>query len=163
MVGKRLQTAGTYDFATIIRDGMVYADKTDLVYDLTHEYRLVFLSRPRRFGKSLLCSTLKYYFEGRKELFSGLKIDAMEQDWKEYPVLHFDMSAIKELSSVEQMKECLAYDVSHFYEKYGIEQKALPIGKQLEHLIRTIHEKYGLGVVIIIDEYDAPMLNHLNK
>ena len=83
---------GIQSFDQIIEDGYLYIDKTDLVYNLTHEGKIYFLSRPRRFGKSLLVSTLKNYFLGRKELFKGLKIDAMEKDWKVYPVFHIDFN-----------------------------------------------------------------------
>ena len=91
----RLYTAGIADFERVRQDGRIYVDKTDLIYRLTHESQFVFLSRPRRFGKSLLCSTLKYYFQGRKDLFEGLAMAELEQDWKQYPVLHFDMSKCK--------------------------------------------------------------------
>ena len=95
----RLYTAGIADFERIREDGRIYVDKTDLIYRLSHESQFVFLSRPRRFGKSLLCSTLKYYFQGRKDLFEGLAIAELEKDWKQYPVLHFDMSACMLLTS----------------------------------------------------------------
>ena len=80
----------TDQFADIRKDGKVYVDKTDMVYDLVDRYKYVFLARPRRFGKSLLCNTFKAYFQGKKELFEGLKIMDMEKEWKTYPVLHFD-------------------------------------------------------------------------
>ena len=83
---------GIQSFDRIVEGGYVYLDKTDLVYDLVHDGNIYFLSRPRRFGKSLLVSTLKCYFEGRKELFKGLKIDKMEKEWKRYPVFHLDFN-----------------------------------------------------------------------
>ena len=92
----RLYTAGIADFERIRQDGRIYIDKTHLVYRLCHESQFVFLSRPRRFGKSLLCSTLKYYFQGRKDLFEGLAMAELEKEWKQYPVLHFDMNGCKD-------------------------------------------------------------------
>ncbi len=88
---------GVQDFARIREEGMYYVDKTDLVYKLTHTDLYYFLSRPRRFGKSLLISTLQYYFEGRKDLFAGLAMEKLETEWKKYPVIRLDMSRIKDL------------------------------------------------------------------
>ena len=88
MVPMRLYTAGIADFERIRQDGRIYVDKTDLIYRLTRELKFVFLSRPRGFGKSLLCNTLKYYFQGRRDLFEGLAIAEWEKEWKQYPVLH---------------------------------------------------------------------------
>ena len=87
----------TYTFKSIIENNCEYVDKTDIVYKLTHEVKIAFLSRPRRFGKSMLCTTLKEYFLGNKELFKGLKIEQLEKDWVKYPVFHFDMSALKDV------------------------------------------------------------------
>ena len=91
---QRKYPVGIQDFEKLRKEGAIYVDKTDLIYDLSRKY-YVFLSRPRRFGKSLLSSTLKYYFQGRKDLFQGLAIEALEQEWKQYPVLHFDLSILK--------------------------------------------------------------------
>lgn len=103
----RLYTAGIDDFERVRQDGRIYVDKTKLIYQLEHESQFVFLSRPRRFGKSLLCSTLKYYFQGRKDLFEGLAIAELEKDWKQYPVLHFDMSLCKNKKKTRQIEDTL--------------------------------------------------------
>ncbi|MCI7340767.1 MAG: AAA family ATPase, partial [Prevotella sp.] len=94
-MGRFLYPVDTDQFADIRKDGKVYVDKTDMVFDLVGKYRYVFLARPRRFGKSLLCNTFKAYFQGQKELFEGLKIAELEKEWKRYPVLHFTMSGLK--------------------------------------------------------------------
>ena len=141
MLPMRLYTAGIADFERIRQDGRIYIDKTDLIYKLTRESQFVFLSRPRRFGKSLLCSTLKYYFQGRKDLFEGLAIGELEKEWKQYPVLHFDISACK-----------------NKWEK----TEGSP-GERLKKLIQQVHEKTDLKAVVILDEYDAPLLDYLHK
>ncbi|MGM9842818.1 MAG: AAA family ATPase, partial [Muribaculaceae bacterium] len=93
----------TDQFQRIREDGKVYVDKTDFIYNLAHSYQYVFLARPRRFGKSLLCNTFKAYFQGQKGLFEGLKIMELEKEWEKYPVLHFDISEIKNCSSLDGM------------------------------------------------------------
>lgn len=95
MVRERIYPVGVQTFSDIIEEGMVYVDKTALIYNMVKKYKYVFLSRPRRFGKSLLSSTLRSYFEGKKELFNGLTIETLENEWIEYPVLHFDSSTFK--------------------------------------------------------------------
>ena len=93
MIPKRRLPTGVQDFEKLRKEGFVYVDKTEYIYSLANDYGdAMFLSRPRRFGKSLLCSTLKYYFQGRRDLFEGLAIERLEQNWTEYPVLYFDMS-----------------------------------------------------------------------
>ena len=94
-MAERIYPVGIQTFSDIINRGCVYVDKTDLIYKLTKKYKYVFLSRPRRFGKSLLSTTLHSYFAGEKDLFKGLAIEGLEKDWTEYPVLHFDMSTFK--------------------------------------------------------------------
>ena len=94
MKEQRIYPVGIQDFEKLRQEGAIYVDKTDLIYNLSRKY-YVFLSRPRRFGKSLLSSTLKYYFQGRKDLFQGLAIEQLEQEWTEFPVLHFDLSTAK--------------------------------------------------------------------
>ena len=128
----RLYTAGIADFERIRQDGRIYIDKTDLIYKLTRESQFVFLSRPRRFGKSLLCSTLKYYFEGRKDLFEGLAIAELEKDWKQYPVLHFDMSACKNKYEIGQIIEELHSQLDDQERKYKMENTKGSPGKGAE-------------------------------
>ena len=108
----------TDQFRLIREKGLVYVDKTDMVYDLVNRYNYVFLSRPRRFGKSLLCNTFKAYFEGRKELFEGLKIMELEKEWKKHPVLHFTMSGLKNLK-VSEAKTKLESMIRGYESIYG--------------------------------------------
>lgn len=164
MENMRLYTAGIADFEKIRQSNRIYVDKTDLIYRMTHESVFVFLSRPRRFGKSLLCSTLKYYFQGRKDLFEGLAMDHLEKDWKQYPVLHFDISLCKNQESTKDIIATLGYMLDKYETKYG-----LPIGKgwspglRFKRLIETAHQQTGLKTVVILDEYDAPLLDYLYR
>ena len=159
----RLYTAGIADFERIRQDGRIYIDKTDLIYKLTHESQFVFLSRPRRFGKSLLCSTLKYYFQGRKDLFEGLAIAELEKDWKQHPVLHFDISACKNKWEMKQIVDELHSQLDYFEEKYGRPKTEGSPGTRLKKLIQALHKDTGLKTVVILDEYDAPLLDYLHK
>ena len=159
----RLYTAGIADFENVRQDGRIYVDKTDLIYRLTKESRFVFLSRPRRFGKSLLCSTLAYYFEGRKDLFEGLAIAELEKDWKQYPVLHFDMSACKNKYEIGQIIEELHSQLDYHEEKYGMMKTEGSPGTRFKKIIQGLHKEIGLKTVVIIDEYDAPLLDYLHK
>ena len=141
----------------------MYVDKTDLVYKLTHRgNKYVFLSRPRRFGKSLLASTLHSYFTGRKELFKGLKIDKLETEWTQYPVLHFDMSSGKHMT-VEALEEYLGSLLSPYEKLYGITPESKQCNIRLKNLIPAAYEQTGKKVVIIIDEYDAPLLDVVHE
>ena len=163
MLSMRLYTAGIADFERIRQDGRIYIDKTDLIYKLTHESQFVFLSRPRRFGKSLLCSTLKYYFQGRKDLFEGLAIAELEKDWKQHPVLHFDISACKNKWEMKQIVDELHSQLDYFEEKYGRPKTEGSPGTRLKKLIQALHKDTGLKTVVILDEYDAPLLDYLHK
>lgn len=157
---ERRYPVGIQTFKDIIEGNYLYIDKTDLIYELYHHYKCVFLSRPRRFGKSLLVSTLKEYFSGNKELFTGLKISELEKDWIEYPVLNFNMSSLKR-ETVEEIKQGMGVKLDEYEARYGITEKALNINDRLTILIKKAHEKTGRKVVILIDEYDAPLLNVL--
>ena len=163
MLPMRLYTAGIADFERIRQDGRIYIDKTDLIYKLTHESQFVFLSRPRRFGKSLLCSTLKYYFQGRKDLFEGLAISKLEKDWKQHPVLHFDISACKNKWEMKQIVDELHSQLDMHERRYKWEKTEGSPGERLKKLIQQVHEKTGLKTVVILDEYDAPLLDYLHK
>ena len=159
----RLYTAGIADFESIIEKGCIYVDKTDLIYKLANESKFVFLSRPRRFGKSLLCSTLKYYFQGRKDLFEGLAIDRLEQEWKQHPVLHFDISACKNKWEMTQIVDELHSQLDYHEEKYGLAHTEGSPGTRLKKIIQRLHKETGLKTVVILDEYDAPLLDYLHK
>lgn len=163
MLPMRLYTAGIADFERIRQDGRIYIDKTDLIYKLTHESQFVFLSRPRRFGKSLLCSTLKYYFQGRKDLFEGLAIDRLETKWKQHPVLHFDISACKNKWEMTQIVDELHSQLDYHEEKYGLAHTEGSPGTRFKKIIQRLHKETGLKTVVILDEYDAPLLDYLHK
>ncbi len=159
----RLYTAGIADFERIRQDGRVYIDKTDLIYRLTKESQFVFLSRPRRFGKSLLCSTLKYYFQGRKDLFEGLAMGELEKDWKQYPVLHFDMSRCKNQPNTQEISRAIELQLKDFEAVYGNDPEESTPGKRFAGLIKRAHQQTGLKTVVILDEYDAPLLDYLHQ
>ena len=163
MLPMRLYTAGIADFESIRQDGRIYVDKTDLIYKLSHESKFVFLSRPRRFGKSLLCSTMKYYFQGRKDLFEGLAIAKLEKGWKQHPVLHFDISQCKNQLDTAGILGALEFQLRRYEEQYGrVEEENTP-GTRFAGLLHRAHVQTGLKAVVILDEYDAPLLDYLHK
>ena len=154
---------GVQDFEKIITGGFVYVDKTELIYNLANHYGdAIFLSRPRRFGKSLLCSTLRHYFQGHKELFQGLAIEKLEKDWTEYPVLHFDMSQCKN-DDPEGVKQSLDLLLKNYEKNYNLSSENLSYGDRLKMLILTAHELTGKRAVLIFDEYDSPVLNVIDE
>ncbi len=151
---------GIQTFEEIITGGYVYVDKTDLVFKLVNEGKYYFLSRPRRFGKSLLTTTLESYFLGKKEIFKGLAIDSLETEWIEYPVFHFDFSG-EVYSDPSFLEEKI---ISHF-EKwevlYGKDKSEKRIGTRFENLVTRAYEKTGKKVVVLIDEYDKPLTDSI--
>ena len=149
---------GIQTFSNIIEDGFVYVDKTDMVYSLANEGKVYFLSRPRRFGKSLLISTLKCYFEGRKELFKGLKIEKLEKEWNVYPVLHLSFGGQNFLEPYT-LDKVLDEFVSETESIYGKGQFAQTLGSRFKAALRCAHEKTGKRAVVLIDEYDKPLLD----
>src|SRR5574344_332980 len=153
---------GIQTFSEIITGNYVYVDKTRYVYDIANTYKYVFLSRPRRFGKSLLTTTLESYFLGRKELFKGLVIDSMETDWNTYPVLHFDMSWAK-LGTIEDIGEMLNCQLAKYEEKYGIQKTSDNFGIRLTTLITDCATKFNQKTVVLIDEYDSQLLNVIDE
>lgn len=153
---------GIQSFDRIIEDGFVYVDKTDMLYSLVKEGSIYFLSRPRRFGKSLLLSTLKNYFLGRKELFKGLKMEALEKDWKVYPVFHIDFNG-GNFTQKGVLQRWIDGYVSSWEREMGIEaDKSLPTGLRFIELLKTAYEKSGLRAVVLVDEYDKPILDVLD-
>lgn len=153
---------GIQSFDQLIEDGYVYVDKTDLVYRLVKEGKIYFLSRPRRFGKSLLVSTLKNYFLGRKELFKGLKMEALEKDWKVYPVFHIDFNG-GNFTQKGILQRWIDGYVSSWEREIGMEaDKSLPTGLRFIELLKTAYEKSGLRAVVLVDEYDKPILDVLD-
>ncbi len=162
-VNPLLYPLSSQPFEEIREDGYVYVDKTDLVYEMTHGgSKYVFLSRPRRFGKTLLVSTLKAYFEGREELFEGLAIEKLETEWTKYPVLHFDMSLGKHLD-LAQLERFIANLLSTQEELNGMPVTEGDANVRLENLIRRLYEKTGQKVVVLIDEYDAQLLDIMHE
>ncbi|MBU3807281.1 MAG: ATP-binding protein [Candidatus Phocaeicola faecipullorum] len=154
---------GIQSFEQIIEDGYVYVDKTDLVYKLTHEGKIYFLSRPRRFGKSLLVSTLKNYYLGHKELFKGLKIDTLEKDWNVHPVFHVDFNGAN-FTVPGELEQKIRYHVSEWEKRYGLpcRKDELGIGDRFAEVLRAAHEQTGRRAVVLIDEYDKPILDVLD-
>ncbi len=156
----KLYPLGIQTFERIRKEDRLYIDKTEYIYRMTHSDSVYcFLSRPRRFGKSLLVTTLKSYFEGKKDLFKGLAIEKLEKEWTEYPVLHFDMSGGKHMEK-EQLERYLCFIIEENEHKYGIVNSGLSDPNvRLNALINSIYAKTGKQIVVLIDEYDAPMLD----
>ena len=154
---------GIQSFEQIIEDGYAYIDKTDLVYKLTHEGKIYFLSRPRRFGKSLLVSTLKNYFLGRKELFKGLKIDSLEKEWKVYPVFHVDFNG-SNFTKQGILENRIASYVSDWEKQYSLDAGDIEtdLGNRFMKVLKAAHEQSGRRAVVLIDEYDKPILDVLD-
>ena len=159
---ERIYPVGIQTFSDIIKRGCVYVDKTDLIYKLTKKYKYVFLSRPRRFGKSLLSTTLYSYFAGEKDLFKGLAIEGLEKDWTEYPVLHFDMSTFKNCN-LKDLQSKFNYKLSEYESIWGKNPESETPGDRFKNLIISAKEQTGKPVIIIIDEYDAPLLDVLHN
>ena len=154
---------GIQTFDKIIEDNYLYIDKTGYIDEIANKYQYVFLSRPRRFGKSLLSSTFHCYFEGRKELFEGLKAGEVKKEWTKHPVFHFDMSTAKHLNE-EQLVRTLGYKLEGYEAIYGKLPNVddVDVNARLEFLIKAAFEQTGQQAVIIIDEYDAPLLDVMN-
>ncbi|MBQ9357648.1 MAG: ATP-binding protein [Prevotella sp.] len=154
---------GIQTFERIIRNSYLYIDKTDLVWKLQQYSTFVFLSRPRRFGKSLLSSTLHSYFDGDRELFEGLKIMQLEQEWHQYPVIHIDLSVAKGQQSADELRHALSYIIEPYEQMFGANASEQTPGQKLSGLIRRAYQHTGQQAAVIIDEYDAPLLEVLHK
>ena len=148
---------GVQSFEALRKENFLYVDKTEFVYRLASEGRQYFLSRPRRFGKSLLLSTMEAYFLGKKELFTGLKISELEKDWIKYPVFYFDFNGRKYDSSLA-LKEVLNSHLENWEAIYGNEKKDRPLEERFNYLLEAAYKKTGLGVVVLVDEYDKSLL-----
>lgn len=160
---QRLYPIGIQTFSKIREGNYLYIDKTEYVYRMTHSASsYMFLSRPRRFGKSLLTSTLHSYFSGRKELFHGLAMEKLEKEWTEYPVLHFDMSTAKHADS-EQLLQELNLKLYGYEQIYGRLEEEVNPNQRLMGLIKRAYEQTGKKVVVLIDEYDAPLLDVVHE
>ena len=160
---QRLYPIGIQTFSKIREGNYLYIDKTEYVYRMTHSASsYMFLSRPRRFGKSLLTSTLHSYFSGRKELFHGLAMEKLEKEWTEYPVLHFDMSTAKHANS-EQLLQELNLKLYGYEQIYGRLEEEVNPNQRLMGLRKRAYEQTGKKVVVLIDEYDAPLLDVVHE
>ncbi len=157
----RRYSIGTQTFEVLINENRVYVDKTELIYNLV-QYRCIFLSRPRRFGKSLLCSTLKSYFEGRKDLFKGLAIEKLETEWVEYPVIHLSFAANKG-ESIIGVDDLIDRRLAEYEKKYNISNRQNSYSGRFEAIVNAAYEQTGRQVVVILDEYDAQMLNTIDN
>ncbi len=170
MAALKLYPVGIQTFERIIQEDKLYVDKTEYVYRMTHTSgKHFFLGRPRRFGKSLLASTFHSYFAGKKELFKGLAIEKLEKEWTEYPVLHFDLSGGKHMDK-EGLEEYLDDMLDEQERLLGLKEEALePDAKKkspnlrFKDLILKLYEKTGQQVVVLIDEYDAPLLDVVHE
>jgi hypothetical protein len=149
---------GIQDFAKLRSNGFVYVDKTDLVYELTKSEGVYFLSRPRRFGKSLLVSTIKYYFEGRRDLFKGLKIENLETKWEPYPVFEIDFNG-SNYTEADALEQTLNGYVTKWEKQYGVEPATDQLGRRFADVLHQAHEQTGKTCVVLVDEYDKPMLD----
>ena len=152
---------GIQSFEQIIEEGYVYVDKTALVYDLVKNGKIYFLSRPRRFGKSLLVSTLENYFLGHRELFKGLAIDSLETEWAEYPVFHLDFNG-NNFTQPQSLSQTLETFVAKGEEAYGKDKLSITLGNRFASVLKYAHMKTGRRAVVLIDEYDKPLLDVMN-
>jgi hypothetical protein len=158
---KRLPT-GIQTFEKIREGDYLYVDKTALIYELTQNCSYVFLSRPRRFGKSVLCSTLKSYFEGRRDLFQGLAMEQLETEWRRHPVLLFSLATMKS-GTREEFNNRIELQLSRYEEQFGVIKSNDDPGARLQNLIEKTPVLTGQKAVVIIDEYDAPLLSVLHE
>ena len=159
----KLYPLGIQTFEQICKEDKLYVDKTEYIYRMSHTSgKYFFLSRPRRFGKSLLVSTMQSYFEGKKELFKGLAIDKLEKEWTAYPVLHFDMSGGKHMEK-EQLNNYLLYILEFYENQFGVHSDSTAPNIRLSNLINSVYRQTGKQVVVLIDEYDAPLLDVVHQ
>ena len=154
---------GDQDFKSLRDGGCVYVDKTAYIDRIVSSgTKYYFLARPRRFGKSLFLSTMRYFFEGKRELFRGLHIDSTDWGWESYPVLHLDLNRNK-FSEKGMLDGVLDYLFKDWEEKYGVTDIAGNLSSRFENIIKAAHEKTGRKVVILVDEYDKPLVSNLNR
>ena len=156
-----LYPIGIQSFSEIRNGGYVYVDKTSLIYSLTSTGKYYFLSRPRRFGKSLLVSTMEAYFRGRKDLFKGLAMEGLEKEWLEYPVLHLDLTGSR-YTSVDDLRENLSFHLSGWERTYGKDDEFTEPAARFKAVIDAAYRKTGRKVVILIDEYDKPIVDNID-
>ena len=148
---------GIQTFEEIRKDNYLYVDKTAMIYQIANTGKPYFLSRPRRFGKSLLLSTFEAYFQGRKDLFEGLAIEKLETRWEQYPVLHLDLNAEK-YDTKEALEQMLSRSLSLWEERWGSDVAEISLSARFSGIIRRAYERTGKQAVVLIDEYDKPLL-----
>ena len=153
---------GIQNFESLRNDNYFYVDKTKLIYQLARSGRYYFLSRPRRFGKSLLISTLEAYFEGKKELFKGLAIENLEKDWIKYPILHLDLN-IEKYNSPDSLDKILNDKLEYWESIYGTRPSETSFSLRFAGIVRRAYEQTGQRVAILVDEYDKPMLQSIGN
>ena len=153
---------GIQNFEKLRQDGYLYIDKTDLVYSLVQTSNCYFLSRPRRFGKSLLISILEAYFLGKKELFKGLAIEKLEQEWTVYPVLHLDLN-IEKYDSIDNLTDILNVNLKLWEQTYGSDDAETSVSLRFAGIIRRAYKQTGRRVVVLVDEYDKPLLQSIGN
>lgn len=158
----KLYPIGIQNFENLRKRDYIYVDKTALIYQLVATGKYYFLSRPRRFGKSLLISTLEAYFSGKSELFSGLEMEKLEKEWIEYPVLHLDLNTQK-YDSIEKLESILNDALCRWEDIYGSRESETSLSLRFQGIIRRAAEKTGHNTVILIDEYDKPMLQAIGS
>lgn len=152
---------GIQDFAKLRENDSVYVDKTDMVFELVKSDGVYFLSRPRRFGKSLLVSTIKYYFEGRRELFKGLRMEALEKKWDAYPVFEIDFNG-SNYTQPDALEQTLNAYLVRWEKQYGVIPATDQPGRRFADVLRQAHEQTGKPCVVLVDEYDKPMLDAMD-
>ena len=163
MAELKLFPIGLQDFSQIRRNGYYYVDKTDIVYKMTHTDRVYFLSRPRRFGKSLLISTLRDYFLGKKELFTGLAIEKLEKEWKQYPVFHLSFAGNK-FTDLKSLQIYMNFKLSELEKIYKVTNtNEYEWGPRFEKILKAAYEQTGTEPVVLVDEYDAPLLDTMDN
>ena len=158
----KLYPIGIQNFESLRKDGYYYVDKTEIIYNLAKTGRYYFLSRPRRFGKSLLISTLEAYFQGKKELFTGLAMEKLEKEWIAYPILHLDLNT-ENYSIPQNLELKLERALSAWEQLYGSDPAEKSLASRFEGIIQRAYEKTGQRVVILVDEYDKPMLQAIGN
>ena len=161
-MSNKIYPIGIQNFEKIRNDGYFYVDKTALMYQMVKTGSYYFLSRPRRFGKSLLISTLEAYFQGKKDLFEGLAIEKLEKDWIKYPILHLDLN-IEKYDTQESLDKILNDNLEYWESQYGSRPSETSFSLRFAGIIQRACEKTGQRVVILVDEYDKPMLQAIGN
>ena len=163
MVALKLYPVGIQTFERIRKEDKLYVDKTEYIYRMTHSGGCYFfLSRPRRFGKSLLTSTFQSYFEGKKDLFKGLAIEKLEQEWTEYPVLHLDLTG-SSYTDISQLNISLDQHLRKWESLYDVTPMSEDLSSRFKDIIDAAYCKTGQKVVILIDEYEKPIIDNIDN